>query len=70
VVLLAWRRRATPEGALALAAAGSAAIYVMTFFLVGVASDFRYAHWAVLAALTGGTALLASRPAPTLNPSS
>jgi hypothetical protein len=63
VVLLAWRRRDTAEGALALVAAGSAAIYVLTFFLVGVASDFRYAHWAVLAALSGGAALLA-RPRP------
>lgn len=74
IVLLAWRRRDTPEGALALAAAGSAAIYVLTFFLVGVASDLRYAHWGILAALAGGSALLAarrpqgedqSRPAPT-----
>lgn len=70
VVLLAWPRRNTAEGALALAAAGSAAIYVLTFFPVGVASDFRYAHWAVLAALAGGAALIAGRAAPTPNPSS
>lgn len=65
IVLLAWRRRDTPEGALALAAAGSAAIYVLTFFPFGVASDLRYAHWAILAALSGVAALVADtlRPA-------
>ncbi|MGE3144672.1 MAG: hypothetical protein AB7K35_03695 [Pseudorhodoplanes sp.] len=66
IVLLAWRRRDTAEGALAFAAAGSAAIYVTTFFLVGVASDFRYAHWAVLAALTGGAALVTANARPRL----
>ena len=64
IVLLAWRRRDSAEGALAFAAAGSAAIYVTTFFLVGVASDFRYAHWAVLAALAGGAALVAANAQP------
>ena len=32
---------------------GSATVYVLTFYAVGVASDFRYAYWAVLASLTG-----------------
>ena len=32
---------------------GSATIYVMSFFVVGVASDFRYGYWAVLAAIAG-----------------
>ena len=48
-----WRRRNTPEGAFALGTCGSAAIYVLTFFAVGVASDFRYAYWAVLAGIAG-----------------
>jgi len=32
---------------------GSATIYVMSFFIVGVSSDFRYGYWAVLAAIAG-----------------
>lgn len=56
--VLAWRRRHTPEGALTLAACGSASLYVLTFFSVGVASDFRYGYWAVLASITGFSALL------------
>src|SRR5207253_5140389 len=47
----AWRTRATPAGAFAIGATGSAIIYVMTFFLVGVASDFRYGYSCVLASL-------------------
>jgi hypothetical protein len=50
----AWRRRETREGAFALGACGSAAIYVLSFFAVGVASDFRYGYWAVLAGIAGG----------------
>jgi hypothetical protein len=50
----AWRRRETPEGAFALGVCGSAAVYVLTFLAVGVASDFRYGYWAVLAGIAGG----------------
>jgi peptidoglycan/LPS O-acetylase OafA/YrhL len=56
--VLAWRRRHTSEGAFVLAACGSASLYVLTFFLVGVASDFRYGYWAVLASIAGFSALL------------
>jgi hypothetical protein len=49
-----WRRRATPEGAFAVGICGSAAVYVLSFLAVGVASDFRYAYWAVLAGIAGG----------------
>jgi len=49
----AWRRRDTASGALVLGMCGSAAIYVMTFVVVGVSTDLRYAYWAVLAGLTG-----------------
>ena len=55
--LLAWRRRHTPAGAFVLGICGSATCYMMTFFVVGVAPDFRYAYWAVLAGLTGGVAV-------------
>ena len=60
-----WRR-ARREAAFVTAACGSAAIYVLTFYGVGVASDFRYGYWAVLAAMAGGVVLLAGengRPA-------
>jgi hypothetical protein len=58
ICVFAWRRRATREGAFSIAVCGSAAAYVLTFFAVGVASDFRYAYWAVLAAIAGGTVTL------------
>jgi hypothetical protein len=61
VCLLAWRRRNTPPGAFALGVCGSAIVYMMTFFAVGVATDFRYAYWAVLAGLTGMVAVAAER---------
>jgi hypothetical protein len=58
ILAMAWRRRHTPEGAFAIAACGSASLYVLTFFSVGVASDFRYSYWVVLASIAGLTALL------------
>jgi hypothetical protein len=59
---LAWRRRATPEGAFAISICGTAAVYVATFFAVGVASDFRYGYFAVLATIAGCVAALAPTP--------
>jgi hypothetical protein len=50
---LAWPARATPAGVFAIAVTSSAVVYVLTFLLVGVAADFRYAYWSVLAALAG-----------------
>jgi peptidoglycan/LPS O-acetylase OafA/YrhL len=61
VCALAWRRRDTPAGTFAIGACGSAAVYTLTFFAVGVASDFRYGYWAVLAGLTGAIAIAQSR---------
>ena len=58
----AWRRRETREGAFALGVCGSAAAYVLSFFTVGVASDFRYGYWAVLAGIAGGAAVSLSPP--------
>ena len=60
ICVVTWRRRDTPNGAFAIAVCGSAAIYVLTFAAVGVASDFRYGYWAVLAAIAGAPALLGS----------
>ncbi len=49
----AWRRSDTREGAFALGTCGSAVVYMLSYYPVGVASDFRYAYWAVLAGLVG-----------------
>jgi hypothetical protein len=62
VVTLAWRRRDTAFGAFAIGVCGSGAVYVLTFFAVGVASDFRYGYWAVLASITGAVAIAIGRP--------
>jgi hypothetical protein len=56
---LAWRRRQTAEGAFAIGLCGTAAVYVATFFAVGVAPDFRYGYFAVLGTIAGGATLLA-----------
>jgi hypothetical protein len=58
LVVLAWPRRGTPAGALVLGVCGSAVIYVATYFPVGVASDFRYSYWAVLAGIAGVVVIL------------
>lgn len=63
VCLFAWRRRGTATGAFALGICGSAVLYLLTFFAVGVATDFRYAYWAVLAGLAGTVAIAAQRRA-------
>jgi hypothetical protein len=60
---LAWRRRDAPEGAFAIAVCGSASLYVLTFFAAGVASDFRYGYWAVLAGIAGLPVLLSAAKA-------
>jgi peptidoglycan/LPS O-acetylase OafA/YrhL len=60
----AWRRRETPAGAFAFGVCGSAAVYVLSFFAVGVASDFRYAYWAVLAGIVGSVIVASGRHKP------
>jgi hypothetical protein len=58
---LGWRRRETPEGAFAVGVCGSAAVYVLCYFAVGVASDFRYGYWAVIAGVAGGVVAASGR---------
>lgn len=62
VFAFAWRRRNEREGAYAAIASASAIIYIATFLFFGVASEFRYAYWAVLAGLTGAVLLMLPRP--------
>jgi hypothetical protein len=59
LVLGTWRLREAPEGAFVFGVCGSAIIYVETYAVVGLASDYRYAYWAVLAAIAGSVVLLA-----------
>jgi hypothetical protein len=61
VLGLSWRARATPAGAFAIGVTASGIVYVMTFFAVGVAADFRYAYWCVLASLVGGIGVVLAR---------
>ena len=60
----AWQKRETPDGAFALGVCGSAAVYVLTFLAVGVASDFRYGYWAVLAGIAGSVVVMLAPPKP------
>lgn len=53
VCCVGWRRSPPREAAFALGVCGSATVYVLSFYAVGVASDFRYGYWAVLAAMAG-----------------
>jgi hypothetical protein len=57
----AWRTRSTPAGAFAVGVTTSAVVYVMTFFVLGVAADFRYAYWCVLATIAGAVAAVLAR---------
>src|SRR3990172_3141593 len=63
VCAIGWHRRDTPAGAFAIGVCGSAAVYVLTYFSVGVASDFRYGYWAALAGLGGAVVVALRRPA-------
>ena len=68
VCAFAWPWRATPSGAFAIGATGSAIVYVLSYFPFGVAAEFRYGYWCVLASLAGAVAVIAVRhrraPAP------
>lgn len=59
VCAFAWPLRTTPAGAFAFGATGSGIVYVLSFLPFGVAADFRYGYWCVLASLTGAVVVLA-----------
>jgi hypothetical protein len=67
ILAAAWPRRASAAGAFAVGVGASAVTYVLTFSVVGVAADFRYAYWCVLATLAGAVAAAAARR-PAANP--
>ena len=60
---LAWAlpARGTASGTFAICMAGAGIFYVLTFGLLGVATDFRYAHWGVVASLAGLVPALVAR---------
>jgi len=60
VFIAAMPARTRPAGAFAIAVAGSATIYVLTFLPFGVAADFRYGYWCVPACLVAAAALFAA----------
>jgi hypothetical protein len=61
VAAWAFPARATAAGAFAVAVTTSAVVYVLSFAMLGVAADFRYAYWCVLATLAGAVAAVLAR---------
>ena len=57
----AWRRRDRPAGAFAIAVGASGAVFTLSYFAFGVAADFRYGYWAVLAGISGAVVVARSR---------
>lgn len=66
--LLAWPRRGTPSAAFIVGVCGSAVIYTGSFFSVGLAEDFRYHYWALIAALASLPVALQLRGYPNRAP--
>jgi hypothetical protein len=58
---LSWRRRETPGGTFAVAVSACAAVYVLSFFVIGIGADFRYAYWCVLGTLAALVAMVGCR---------
>jgi len=58
-----WPRRETAAGAFAVSVTGCSVVYVLSFFFLGVAADFRYAYWCVLGTLTAAVAAVLCRSA-------
>jgi hypothetical protein len=61
LLLPAWRLRQSTLGNFAWSVSASATVYILAFFLIGVASDFRYGFWLVLADVAAAIALWAAR---------
>jgi hypothetical protein len=68
VCTIAWPARATAAGAFAVGVTASAIVYVTTFLVVGVAADFRYGYWCVLATLAAAVAALLAYCGPRAAP--
>jgi hypothetical protein len=64
VFAFAWPARATAAGAFTVGVTASAIAYVMSYFALGVAADFRYGYWCVLASLSSAVPALIARRHP------
>src|SRR5262249_36605045 len=58
-LVLSWFAMDSPQRRFASAVSASAFIYLATYVIFGVASDFRYAYWSILGACAALTALSA-----------
>ncbi|MDQ8730269.1 hypothetical protein [Bradyrhizobium sp. LHD-71] len=56
---LAWRRRTTSDGAFVIGVCGSAVVYILSYLPLGVAAEYRYGYWTVLASAAGAMVVLA-----------
>jgi hypothetical protein len=57
----ALRARHSAEGAFVIGTCGSGLLYILTLFPVGVAPDFRFVYWGVLASIAGAAVFFAQR---------
>ena len=55
----AWFAEASPQRTFAAALTASAIIYLLTYIPFGVASDFRYSYWSIVATLAASWTLCA-----------
>jgi hypothetical protein len=56
---LSFPAQPSPQRAFAGALSASGILYLLTYIVFGVASDFRYAYWSIIATLAAGAALFA-----------
>jgi hypothetical protein len=54
---LSFIAQPSPQRAFAGALSASGIVYLLTYTVFGVASDFRYAYWSIIATLAAGAAL-------------
>ena len=65
----AWPARKSASGAFALSVAATGAVYLLSFGVFAVATDFRYNHWGIVAPLAALVpALIARREYPAREP--
>jgi hypothetical protein len=67
LLIPAWRLRHSAHGNIAWSVTASATVYTAAFFVIGVASDFRYGFWLVLADIVAATALWGGSRQPRSN---
>jgi hypothetical protein len=58
----AWPARASASGAFAVSVAATGGVYLLSFGVFAVATDFRYNHWGIVAPLAALVPALIARP--------